>query len=135
MTHKNMLNEYEDLAEASVGDPVIVEHRIYSDDIRYERSTITRVAKTQITTATGQRFLKKNGREVGQSEPWQRGARLCLYTDTAWAEAERRMREWQQLEAERVLRWQLTQQDWKRMDIEKCVKVAKALGIEHEIEA
>lgn len=93
------LETYDDLSDIKVGDEVIIKvastiHR------RYVRRVVRSTTKKQFKTEYigGGRWLKSNGKLVGGHS--QTPPQALYFSEARWAEAERRMRMWQQSEAE-----------------------------------
>lgn len=57
------------LADAQVGDKVIVIYYHNMTDNEYREALVGRATKTQLTV-NGTRFMRKNGREFGSSDLW-----------------------------------------------------------------
>jgi hypothetical protein len=125
------LETYDDLSDIKVGDEVIVKtFEPITNEPRYRQCKVRFATKTQFKVdGSDDRYLKSNGRLFGG------GYTQALYfSEARWAEAERRMRMWQQNEAEQKLRRLFDRCDWQKVDIATLVQIADLLGIEHTVE-
>lgn len=132
--HMNILGEYNDLQSIETGTKIIIEVRGFNE-VTYKVGEVTNVTKTQFATSTGHRFMKENGVEHGYTNrPWDSNVRVCLYTETAWDKAQRRLCEQKQSEALRALQYQIAGQEWQTVNPAQLVKIAKVLDIEHDVD-
>jgi hypothetical protein len=127
----DVLDTYDDLSDIKVGDEVIVKtFEPITNEPRYRQCKVRFATKTQFKVdGSDDRYLKSNGRLVGGGY-----TKVVYFSEARWAEAERRMRMWQQDEAEQQLRRFFDRHDWQKVDIATLVQIANLLGIEHAVE-
>ena len=127
-----------DLDNTKVGDKVV-----YGREERYNKVTVFKVSKTQITVDDGTRFNKRDGVRIGDGDSWHRTSIYMVRTDPdkywnqvpmTWEQADERIEAKKQSQERHRIARRITTFSTNQMahnaTIEQLKKAADLLGID-----